>query len=60
MLHWMVELDDLDKNKQIDHIDPDTNVTFFHYTGTFLGQPVDLISTDSAYDSSSSRLSTSR
>lgn len=50
VLHWVVELDDLDKNKQIDHVDPQTNVTFFRYTGTFLGQPVNVVSSDSAFD----------
>jgi phospholipase C len=49
-LHWVAELQDLDKNKQLDHIDTETGTAFFRYTGTFLGQPVDVVSSDSAHD----------
>jgi phospholipase C len=49
VLHWITELQDLDKTREIDHVDPDSNVTFYHYKGTFLGQPVDLVSSSSAY-----------
>ena len=50
VLHWVAELADLDKNKRLNHVDPVSNVPFFRYTGTFLGQPVDLVSPASAYD----------
>jgi len=50
VLHWVAEMRDLDANKKLDHIDSQTNVAFFRYTGTFLGQPVDLVSSDSVYD----------
>ncbi|MGI8329326.1 alkaline phosphatase family protein [Actinomadura scrupuli] len=49
MLHWVTEMQELEATKEIDHIDETANLTFFRYTGTFLGQPVDLVSASSAY-----------
>ena len=47
VLHWMTELQDLDKNKRLVSTTP---VPVFRYTGTLLGQFVDVTSPLSAYD----------
>jgi phospholipase C len=48
-LNWMTELANLDKTAKAVGIDAGGN-TLFHYTGTLLGQPVDVTSTQSAHD----------
>jgi hypothetical protein len=42
LLHWIDELDALQKTRTIDHIDPQTSLTFWRYQGTLLGRPVDV------------------
>ncbi|HEU5030102.1 MAG TPA: alkaline phosphatase family protein [Spirillospora sp.] len=46
---WAPEILELDENKTIDHVDPISGVTFFRYRGNFLGEFVDVVSSEDVH-----------
>jgi phospholipase C len=50
-LHWITELEDLQKSRVLDHFQQPGNIPFYRYQGTLLSQPVDVVvPNDSAQD----------